>query len=87
MIAVTIGALALLAIVFFAVKNHWIETKAATNTYRAIEDIKNTAKDEYNKIIAPKLAEWQTKYKNGKVVPDQTLIDHIDNTLIKVGDK
>lgn len=88
MIAVGLGGLGLAAIVFFAVRNHSIEKLAATNTYRGLQEIKTKFKDEYDKVVAPTLASWQTKYDSaGNPVPDNKAIAHIDNTLIASGDK
>jgi hypothetical protein len=88
MIAVAIGV-ALLALVAWAAKNHYIESKAAENVYRAVQDVKNTAKDDYDRILKPKLAEWQTVYdpKTGTTIPDTAAIKHVDEVLMKVGDK
>lgn len=87
MVAVAIGV-AILGLVAWAAKNHYIESKAATNVYRAVESFKNTSKDEYDKLLRPHLEEWMTQYtKSGEKVVDQAAIDHVDSVLIKVGDK
>lgn len=88
MVAVAIGV-ALLLLIAWAAKNHYIESKAATNVYRAVQAVKDTAKDDYDRILRPKLTEWMTVYdpKTGTTVPDTAAIKHVDEVLMKVGDK
>jgi len=60
-----------------------VANRAASNTYRAIQDIK-VNKPEVFKEVAPVLSEWQTKYtKDGSTVPDVKAMDHIDAVLKK----
>lgn len=87
MVAVALG-ISLLVLVAWAAKNHYIESKAATNVYRAIQSVKDTAKEDYDRILKPALTTWQTVYdKSGKPIPDKAVIQHIDEVLMKVGDK
>lgn len=86
MVALAVG-IVIAVIVAWAAKNHYIESKTATNVYRAVQSFKETASDEYDKLLKPKLAEWQTKYtKDGDTIPDAAAIAHVDEVLKKAGD-
>ena len=88
MVAVALGV-GLLALVAWAAKNHYIESKSASNVYRAIQSIKDTAKDDYDRVLKPALTTWQTVYdkKTGQPVPDKATINHVDEILMTSGDK
>lgn len=88
MVAIALGV-SLLVLVAWAAHNHYIESKAATGVYRAVQSIKDTAKDDYDRILKPKLDQWITTYdkKTGEAVPDKAAIDHIDKVLMATGDK
>lgn len=82
MIAVGVGV-GIAALAGWAVRNHYIESKAASNVYRAIQSIKDTAKDDYNRVVKPQLDEWMTKYDTkGNKVPDAAAIAHVDKVLM-----
>ena len=85
---VALGAgIALFGLIGWAVKNGYIENRAATNTYRAIQRVKEKSKDEYDRLLKPELAAWQTTYtSDGKTVPDAAAIQHIDKVLKETGD-
>ncbi len=86
-IAVLIGV-ALVWLIGWAVKNHYIASKTASNVFHAIEQVKTTARADYDRLLAPALAEWQTVYtKDGKTVPDQAAIAHVDSVLMATGAK
>jgi hypothetical protein len=83
-LAIGVGLLVLVA---WAAKNHYIESKAATGVYRAVQAVKDNATEDYERILKPKLTEWLTTYdKTGKAVPDKAAIQHIDEVLMKNGD-
>jgi len=85
-IAIAVG-LALLGLTIWAVKNHYIESRAATNVYRGIQSIKDRSKEEYDKVVRPALETWNTVYdKDGKPIPDEAAIKHIDKVLRDNGD-
>ena len=83
------GGAVLLGIIAWAAKNHYIESKAATNVYRAVQSFKESSQEEYDKLLKPKLSEWMTVYnkKTGKLLPDNAAIEHVDKVLMDVGDK
>ncbi len=84
-LAVAVGVL---AIALWAVKNHYIESKAATATYQALASVKDTAAADYDRLIKPALTEWQSKYaKDGTLVPDKAIEAHIDQRLMQVNAK
>ncbi len=85
----TIVAIVILALIGWAVKNHYIESKTATNVYRAIQSFKDTAKDDYEKLLKPQLEEWMTVYdkKTGEKIVDKAAVNHIEAKLMEVGDK
>ncbi len=87
MVAVAMGV-ALLVLIAWAARNHYIESKAATSVYRAVQAVKDTAKDDYERVLKPKLEEWMTTYdsKTGTTVPDTAAIKHVDEVLMKAGD-
>ncbi len=81
-------AVGVLAIGLWAVKNHYIESKAATATYQALQSVKDTAGADYDRLIKPALTEWQSKYlKDGTIVPDKAIEAHIDQRLMQVNAK
>lgn len=88
MVALAIG-IVIAGLVAWAAKNHYIESKAATNVFRAVQAVKDEAKDDYDRILKPKLDAWMTIYdkKTGKTVPDQAAIAHVDGRLMETGDK
>jgi hypothetical protein len=87
MVAVAVG-LGLVALVGWAAKNHYIESKAATATYQAIQSIKDTAIADYDKVVKPALAVYHTQYlKDGTTVPDPSISAHIDSVLMATGSK
>jgi hypothetical protein len=86
MIMAVVGVVAVL-VVGWAARVHHIESKAATDVYRAVQSIKEKSKDKYDELIAPQLKQWITKYdRSGKLIPDKTAEDHIDQRLREVGD-
>ncbi len=83
-----VGAVCLVALVAWALHNHWIESKTASNVYNAIQEVKTTAKADYDRVLAPVLTSWQTVYdKAGNPVPDHAAIAHVDSVLINSGTK
>ena len=57
--------------------------KAASNTYRALQEVKVSDAPTYDKL-KPILASWQTKYDtDGKLIPDTATVAHIDTVLKK----
>lgn len=80
-----------LGVIGWALVNYNKERKAATSTYRALEEIKTKSKDTWEKDVKPHLDEWSTKYvkKDGKIekVPDVSITNHIDKRLMEVEDK
>lgn len=87
MIAVAVGV-AVVVLIAWAAKNHYVESKAASNVYHAIQSIRDTASDDYERVVKPKLTEWMTTYtKDGKTVPDQAAIAHVDEVLKATGAK
>ncbi len=87
MVGVTVGVI-LVALIAWMAKNHYIEAKTASNVYHAIQSVKDTAKADYDKVLAPALAAWQTKYdKAGNAIPDQAAIAHVDTVLMQTGAK
>lgn len=87
MCAAAVGV-ALVGLLLWMALKHNKETKAATGVYRAIQSIKDTSKEEYDKVIKPKLEQWITTYdKTGKAVPDKAAQQLIDQRLMEVGDK
>lgn len=84
---IAIGA-AGLGLIAWAVRKHHKEVTAATGVYRAVQSIKDSASDEYERVVKPKLNEWLTRYDTaGRAVPDQAVQRHIDQRLMEVGDK
>lgn len=87
MIAVGAGV-CLLLLIAWAAKNHYIESKTATNVYRGLKEIETNSSEVYKSVVAPVIASWQTTYdKDGKPIPDPSTLAHVDNVLMKVGDK
>ncbi len=87
MILVAVG-LVFAAITVYVLRKHHIESKTATNVYRAVEAFKTEAKDQYDTLLKPKLSEWTSKYdKSGKLKPDEVAIKHIDERLRSVDAK
>jgi len=77
------------ACLVFAILLGWIlydviiSHKAASNTYRAIQEVKDTKPDVYSQI-KPTLTNWQTKYApDGTLIPDNATINKISTTLKK----
>jgi hypothetical protein len=86
-IAVGVG-LAIIAIIARMAYEHNKEKIAATNVYRAIQEVKTAAKGVYDSHVAPRLAQWNTTYaKDGTLVPDKASEALIDKRLMEVGDK
>lgn len=86
-IGVAIGV-TLVGLVAWAAKNHWIESRTASNVYHAIQSIKDTAGADYDRVVKPKLTEWMTTYaKDGTTVPDQAAAAHVDSVLMQTGAK
>lgn len=88
MVAVAIGVV-VVGLVAWAAKNHYLESKAATNVFRAVQAVKDNAKEDYERVLKPQLDQWMTIYdkKTGKAVPDQAAIAHVDQRLMETGDK
>lgn len=87
MVLVALGV-CLLAVVCWAVKNHFIASKTLSNVVNAVQEVKTTAKADYDRVLAPVLASWQTTYdKTGKPVPDTAAIAHVDSVLMASGTK
>lgn len=85
MVGVAIGV-TLVGLAAWMVKNHYIESKTASNVYHALQSIKDTAGDDYDRVVKPKLAEWMTTYtKDGKTVPDAAAVAHVDSVLMHTG--
>ncbi len=81
------AGVSILALAGWMVYQHNKESVAATSTYRAIQSIKDTAKEEYNKTVKPALVTWQTKYtSNGSSVPDPSIQKTIEDRLKQTGD-
>ena len=87
MIAIAVGTV-IVGLVGWAAKNHYIESKAATNVFRAVQAIKDTSKEDYDRVLKPQLQQWMTIYdkKTGKNVPDHAAIAHVDERLRQAGD-
>jgi len=83
------GGVGILVLILWAARNHYIESKTATDVYRAIQSVKDNAKEDYERVLKPTLTQWVTKYDKatGKTVPDLTAIKHIDARLMETGDK
>ncbi len=87
MLGVAVGVVVLI-LLGWMVKNHYIESKTASNVYNALNEVKTTAKADYDKVVAPALASWQTTYdKAGNPVPDHAAIAHVDSVLMASGTK
>ncbi len=87
MIAVVVIVL-ILGLIIWAAKNHYIESKAASSTYHALQSIRDTSVADYEKVVKPALVAWQTQYtKNGSTVPDPSISAHIDSVLMSTGAK
>jgi hypothetical protein len=84
----TAVALSILTLIGWAAYKGYIQSRAATGVFRAIQEVKNTAKPEYERVLKPKLAEWVSVYdpKTGKPVPDKAAVEHIDQVLREAGD-
>ncbi len=81
-------AIAVLGLVLWAVKNHYIASKTLSNVVHAVQEVKTTARADYDRVLAPALASWQTSYdKAGNPVPDQAAIAHVDSVLMRTGTK
>ncbi len=81
-------AIAVLGLVLWAVKNHYLASKTLSNVVHAVQEVKTTAKADYDRVLAPALASWQTTYdKGGNTVPDQAAIAHVDAVLMSTGAK
>lgn len=80
-----------LAVAGWAAFSHNKEHAAATDTYRAIQRVKENAPEAYAAAVKPELDEAATKYvtKDGVVtkVPDPARVAFIDARLVAVGDK
>lgn len=84
MVAIAI-AVVVLGLAAWALYNHRIESKAATNVFRAVQSFKDTARPEYEQLLRPHLNEWMTRYtKDGAKVPDKAVVAHIDKRLMEV---
>ncbi len=69
-------------------KNYKDEHTVATNTYRAIQSVKERSKVQYDMLLKPALEEWHSKYtKKGVKVPDTAAHELIDKRLMEAGDK
>jgi len=70
-------------------KEEEFKQSVAQDTYRAIEEIKRKSPEVYEKTIKPVLEEWHTVYdkESGFVIPNGRAQEHIDEVLIKAGDK
>lgn len=87
MVALTVGLL-IAILIAWAAKNHYIESKTATNLIHAVQEVKDRATDDYNRVLRPHLTEWMKKYdKSGNKVVDQSVIDHVDQVLMNSGTK
>lgn len=83
-----VGGVGLLGVVSWMVWRHQREQHAATGVYRAVQAVKDSARDDYERVIKPKLEQWLTTYdRSGKSVPDISAQRHIDQRLMEVGDK
>lgn len=88
MVAVAAGV-GFLALMGWAAYKYLIVDRASTNVYRAIQAHKETDKENYETTLKPLLEQWMTVYdkKTGKPIPDTKAIKHVDEVLMKVGDK
>ena len=82
-VALATGLVILLAWMY---KNHHTDSKIATNLVHSIQDIKNESAEVYDKVIKPKLTEYNTKYVtdvkgNITTIPDKSVISAIDDKL------
>ncbi len=85
-VAVAFGVV-VVGVVVWALRKWHIESKTGTNVIRAVQQIKEKSREEYDRLIAPTLKVWNSTYgKDGKLVPDQAAIAHVDNVLRQAGD-
>lgn len=86
MIAAVAGV-GILALVVWAVQHHYIESRTLTNVTHAIQSVKDTAKADYDKVLAPALSSWNVLYDKatGEVVKDVAAIKRIDDKLKATG--
>ncbi len=83
-----VAGIAFVGVCGWAAFKYFIEHKAATNTYRGLQEIKTKNKEKFDEIIKPVLTEWNTVTdRYGKTLPDRQAENHIDNRLREAGDK
>lgn len=76
-----------LGIIAWIARQYYHTDKDATNTYRAIQRVKDSNPDEYVKVLKPQLSEYHQNYENGAKVPDVAAAARIDRVLERVGDR
>ncbi len=86
-LAVVAGA-ALLGVAIWMIWQNNRDNKTLTGVVRGVQAFKDKAGDVYEKELGPLIRDRLGRYtKDGKVVPDTSLEAHVDQVLMKAGDK